>query len=154
MRWIIPFLIILGSSWVTASPSARAAGDPAACRHAATIVDLARFVIDGPPDQPRFWHNRYGDDAAYLAIRYGGVSYQAASAMLQRLDDGGHRAPRIDELRLAFANQADNRALVAFGQMRLVTVRFHSLDHVCNLLRRSVFLHHDDHFLSILSRIR
>ncbi|MBV8566074.1 MAG: hypothetical protein JO273_11540 [Methylobacteriaceae bacterium] len=104
-------LAICVCALVAAPLPARAADDPAVCRQAAVIVELANFLISEPPEPPRFWRNRYADDAAYLAIRYGKLSREAGSALLKRLGEVRRKSPRIDELRLAFADRADRVAM-------------------------------------------
>ena len=110
MSRIARVLIILYVGLLAALP-ALASDKPAQCKHAGSIVDIAGFLMADPPNPPRFWRNPYGDDAAYLAIRYGGMTYRAGSALLERLSEVPRKAPRIEELRLAFADRADRPGL-------------------------------------------
>ena len=110
MPRIAHVLIIFYAGFLAALP-ALASDRPALCRHAAAIVDVAGFLMEDPRSPPRFWRNPYGDDAAYLAIRYGGMTYRAGSALLERLSQVPRKAPRIEELRLAFADRADRPGL-------------------------------------------
>ena len=110
MPQIVRTLIVLYALLAALLP-AQAADKPALCKHAGTIVDIATFLMEEPPKPPNFWRNRYGDDAAYLAIRYGGMTYEAGTALLERLNQVKRKAARIEELRIAFANRTDRPGL-------------------------------------------
>jgi len=103
-------LIILYAGLLAALP-ALASDKPELCRHAGAIVDIAGFLMEDPPNPSPFWRNRSADDAAYLAIRYGAMTYPAGSALLERLSRAKRKAARIEELRLAFADRTERPGL-------------------------------------------
>lgn len=111
MRWLA-FLAAVG---LTTSISVAQAQDrpPDACVHAPTIVTVADFLLTEPATKPNFWRDRAGDDAAYLKIRYGGMTYAEGSALLSSLGKRGHPPQRILELELAYAKSADRAAMLA-----------------------------------------
>src|SRR5688572_3866088 len=101
MRWLA-FLAAVG---LTTSISVAQAQDrpPDACVHAPTIVTVADFLLTEPVTKPNFWRDRAGDDAAYLKIRYGGMTYAEGSELLASLEKRSHPPQRILELKLAYA---------------------------------------------------
>ena len=111
MPQIVRFLIVLTALLAAALHPVQAADKPALCKHAGDIVDIATFLMEEPLEPPAFWRNRYADDAAYLALRYGGMTHEAGSALLERLSQVKNKAARIEELRLAFAERTERAGL-------------------------------------------
>lgn len=113
MRWLT-FLAIIGIASAPSMAVAQTQPDkPSACIHAPTILASADFLLAEPATFPNFWRDRYGDDAAYLKIRYGGLSYTEGSALLAGLEKRSHPPLRIGELRLAYATTPERTAMIA-----------------------------------------
>ncbi len=111
MRWL-RILVVFGI--VSISPVAAAQQDkPKTCSYAPTILAATDFLLAEPATFPNFWRDRVGDDAAYLKIRYGDLSYVEGSALLARLEKRSHPPLRIVELRLAYATRPDRAAMIA-----------------------------------------
>lgn len=91
--------LALAASWGEAAAHHVA---PADCPQRAAILELADGILAGRHDLNRFAARRFGTEAAYLTIHYGGLSDEAAR---KRLDgwaaEGGF--VRIDEMSEAFA---------------------------------------------------
>ena len=94
------------------SPGA-AAQTPGACAYAPAILDASDFLLAEPATFPNFWRDRFGDDAVYLKIRYGGLAYTEGSALLAGLEKRSHPPLRVVELRLAYAKTPDRAAMIA-----------------------------------------
>lgn len=111
MRWLV-FLAVIG---ITSAPSMSAAQTQpdGACIHAPTILASADFLLAEPAIFPNFWRDPFGDDAAYLKIRYGGLAYAEGSALLAGLEKRSHPPLRIGELRLAYATTPERAAMIA-----------------------------------------
>ncbi|RUX50178.1 hypothetical protein EOA33_10275 [Mesorhizobium sp. M4A.F.Ca.ET.050.02.1.1] len=92
---------------------AAAQTQPGACAFAPAILDAGDFLLAEPATFPNFWRDRFGDDAAYLKIRYGGLAYTEGSALLASLEKRSHPPQRIVELRLAYATTPDRAAMIA-----------------------------------------
>ena len=109
------FLAVIGAIMGIASmsPAAVAQTQPSACTHAPTILDAGDFLLAEPATFPNFWRDRFGDDAAYLKIRYGDLTYAEGSALLASLEKRSHPPLRIVELRLAYAKTQDRAAMIA-----------------------------------------
>ncbi|MEP6564907.1 MAG: hypothetical protein ABJB10_07180 [Mesorhizobium sp.] len=118
MRWLA-FLAVIG---IASAPSMAVAqtqhDEPSACIHAPTILASADFVLAEPATFPNFWRDRFGDDAAYLKIRYGGLAYTESSALLAGLEKRSHPPLRIGELRLAHATTPERAAMIAGMQLQ------------------------------------
>lgn len=95
------------------APAAGAQAQPGACAHTPAILDAGDFLLAEPATFPNFWRDRFGDDAAYLKIRYGGLAYAEGSALLAGLEKRSHPPLRIVELRLAYATTPDRAAMIA-----------------------------------------
>ena len=119
MRWqavLAVMAAIIGAAIIgiaPVSPAAAAQTEPGACTHTATILDAGDFLLAEPATFPNFWRDRFGDDAAYLKIRYGGLAYTEGSALLAGLEKRSHPPLRIGELRLAYAKTPDRAAMIA-----------------------------------------
>ncbi|TRC96380.1 hypothetical protein FJV76_07925 [Mesorhizobium sp. WSM4303] len=113
MRWLVLAITaaILGIGPI--SPAAAAQTEPSACTHTPTILDAADFLLAEPATFPNFWRDRFGDDAAYLKIRYGGLAYAEGTALIAGLEKRSHPPLRIVELRLAYAKTSDRAAMIA-----------------------------------------
>ena len=98
------------------SSAAAAQAEPSACAYAPAILDASDFLLAEPATFPNFWRDRFGDDAAYLKIRYGGLAYSEGSALLAGLEKRSHPPLRIVELRLAYAKPAERAAMIAAMQ--------------------------------------
>jgi len=98
------------------SPTAAAQTQPGACAYAPAILDAGDFLLAEPATFPNFWRDRFGDDAAYLKIRYGGLGYAEGTALLASLEKRSHPPLRIGELRLAYAKTPDRAAMIAAMQ--------------------------------------
>ncbi|MER9403874.1 hypothetical protein NKI36_07400 [Mesorhizobium caraganae] len=113
MRWLA-FLAVIG---IVSAPSIAVAqtqpDKPSACNHAPTIVASADFLLAEPATFPNFWRDRFGDDAAYLKIHYGGLAYAEGSTLLADLEKRSLPPLRIAELRLAYAKTPDRAAMIA-----------------------------------------
>ena len=59
------------------------------CEQAPRIVDLAGAIIDGRADLAGLHQRRYGAEAVYLALHYGGMDEVAARARLEELAADG-----------------------------------------------------------------
>jgi hypothetical protein len=111
MRWLAHLAAVgLASSISVAQAQDR---PPDTCVHAPTIVTVADFLLTEPATKPNFWRDRAGDDAAYLKIRYGGMTYAEGSELLSSLEKRSHPPQRILELKLAYAKSADRAAMLA-----------------------------------------
>lgn len=88
-------------------------GPAATCEHAQAIVGAADYLLEQPEDAPRFWRDRFGSDAAYLKIHYGGLSYHETRSLIASLGQRERPPERLDELRLAHATTADRAAEIA-----------------------------------------
>ncbi|RWD06378.1 MAG: hypothetical protein EOS58_04985 [Mesorhizobium sp.] len=95
------------------APAAATQTQPGACAHAPAILDAGDFLLAEPATYPNFWRDRFGDDAAYLKIRYGGLAYTEGTALLASLERRSHPPQRIVELRLAYAKTPDRAAMIA-----------------------------------------
>lgn len=84
-----------------------------ACNYAPIIMAAADFLLAEPATFPNFWRDRFGDDAAYLTIRYGDLTYAEGSALLASLEKRSHPPLRIVELRLAYATTPERAATMA-----------------------------------------
>lgn len=67
------------------------------------IVSAASFLLTDPKTERRFWRDHVSTDAAYLLIRYGGLSEAHASALVETLRQRRVAPERIQDLRLALA---------------------------------------------------
>jgi hypothetical protein len=117
MRWQAVLAImaaIIGIAPI--SPAAAAQAEPSACTHTPTILDAGDFLLAEPATFPNFWRDRFGDDAAYLKIRYGGLAYAEGTALIAGLEKRSHPPLRIVELRLAYAKTPDRAAMIAAMQ--------------------------------------
>lgn len=117
MRWQAVLAItaaIIGIAPI--SPAAAAQSEPSACAHTPTILAAGDFLLAEPATFPNFWRDRFGDDAAYLKIRYGGLGYAEGTALLADLEKRSHPPQRIVELRLAYAKPAERAAMIAAMQ--------------------------------------
>ncbi len=80
-------------AWVAASlgiaVAAGAARAQETCAEAPRIVDLAGAIIDGRADLSGLHKRRYGAEAVYLALHYGGMDEEAARARLAELAADG-----------------------------------------------------------------
>ncbi len=117
MRWQAVLAVIAAILGIApTSPAAAAQTEPSTCTHAPTILDAGDFLLAEPATFPNFWRDRYGDDAAYLKIRYGGLGYTEGSALLADLEKRSHPPLRIVDLRLAYAKTPDRAAMIAAMQ--------------------------------------
>ena len=85
MRWQAVLAVMAAIIGMAISPAAAAQTEPGACAHTATILDAGDFLLAEPATFPNFWRDRFGDDAAYLKIRYGGLTYAEGTALLAGL---------------------------------------------------------------------
>lgn len=76
------------------------------------IVAAASFLLDDPKTERRFWRDHVSTDAAYLLIRYGGLSEARASALVETLRQRRVAPERIHDLRLALAPPDRRLALI------------------------------------------
>jgi hypothetical protein len=80
-------------AWVAASlgiaVAAGAARAQETCEQAPRIVDLAGAIIEGRADLSGLHQRRYGAEAVYLALHYGGMDEAAARARLEELAADG-----------------------------------------------------------------
>jgi len=67
------------------------------------IVSAASFLLTDPKTERRFWRDHVSTDAAYLLIRYGGLSDAHASALVETLRQRRVAPERIQDLRLALS---------------------------------------------------
>jgi len=110
----LAILVIIAIASMSSMAAAQTRQDkPGACSHAPAIMAAADFLLAEPAQFPNFWRDRYGDDAAYLKIRYGDLSHAEGSALLADLEKRSHPPQRIAELRLAYAKTADRAAMIA-----------------------------------------
>ncbi|BCG69933.1 hypothetical protein MesoLj113a_10910 [Mesorhizobium sp. 113-1-2] len=110
----LAILVIIAIASMSSMAAAQTRQDkPGACSHAPAIMAAADFLLAEPAQFPNFWRDRYGDDAAYLKIRYGDLSHAEGSALLANLEKRSHPPQRIAELRLAYAKTADRAAMIA-----------------------------------------
>lgn len=111
MRWLA-FLAVIGIASAPSMAVAQTQPD-GACIHAPTILDASDFLLVEPAVFPNFWRDPFGDDAAYLKIRYGGLAYAEGAALLAGLEKRSHPPLRIGELRLAYATTPERAAMIA-----------------------------------------
>ena len=114
MRWQAVLAITAANNGIP--PPTAAQAETSACSHTTTILDAGEFLLAEPATFPNFWRDRFGDDAAYLKIRYGGLGYAEGTALLADLEKRSHPPQRIVELRLAYAKPADRAAMIAAMQ--------------------------------------
>ena len=113
MRWLA-FLAVIGIASAPSMAVAQTQPDkPGACIHAPTILDASDFLLVEPAVFPNFWRDHFGDDAAYLKIRYGGLTHTEGAALLAGLEKRSHPPLRIGELRLAYATTPERAAMIA-----------------------------------------
>ncbi|MGE0501059.1 MAG: hypothetical protein AB7I79_05280 [Rhizobiaceae bacterium] len=95
---------------------AEEAGTPGACVHGPAILAASEVLLREPAEKPRFWRDRFGHDAAYLTIRYAGLDFEAADALLAGLESRDKPPERMLGLRLSH-NQTPARMarLAALG---------------------------------------
>ncbi len=67
------------------------------------IVSAATFLLADPKTERRFWRDHVSTDAAYLLIRYGGLSEARATGLVEGLRQRRVAPERIQDLRLALA---------------------------------------------------
>ncbi len=67
------------------------------------IVSASSFLLADPKTERRFWRDHVSTDAAYLLIRYGGLSEARASALVETLRQRRVAPERIQDLRMALA---------------------------------------------------
>ncbi|QCI63635.1 hypothetical protein [Phreatobacter stygius] len=106
-------LVLWGSSGAWSQPVP-------ACRFNADIVAAADFLLTEPRIERRFWRDRASDDAAFLKIRYAGLSHADGLRLIDELRQRRPPPQRIEELRLAHARPAD-RATVLDGPIDSAT---------------------------------
>jgi hypothetical protein len=106
-------LAAIGAMSVSSMAAAETQGKPGSCSFTPTILAAADFLLAEPATFPNFWRDRFGDDAAYLKIRYGGLNYTEGSALLAGLEKRSRPPLRIVELRLAYATKPDRAAMIA-----------------------------------------
>ncbi|BAV48817.1 Uncharacterized protein MLTONO_3914 [Mesorhizobium loti] len=109
----LAILVIIAIASMSSMAAAQTRQDkPGACSHAPAIMAAADFLLAEPAQFPNFWRDRYGDDAAYLKIRYGDLTYAEGSALLADLEKRSHPPLRIAELRLAYATTPERAAMM------------------------------------------
>jgi hypothetical protein len=76
------------------------------------IVSMASFLLVDPKTERRFWRDHVSTDAAYLLIRYGGLSDTSAMGLVESLRQRRVAPLRIQDLRLALAPPDRRVALI------------------------------------------
>lgn len=110
----LAILVVIAAASMSSMAAAQTRQDkPSACSHAPTIVAAADFLLAEPAKFPNFWRDRFGDDAAYLKIRYGDLSHAEGSSLLAGLEKRSHPPLRLVELRLAQATTPERAAMMA-----------------------------------------
>lgn len=113
MRRLAILVVIATASMASMAVGQTREDKPSACSHAPTIMAAADFLLAEPAKFPNFWRDRFGDDAAYLKIRYGDLSHAEGLALLADLEKRSHPPLRIVELRLAHATTPERAAMLA-----------------------------------------
>ena len=110
----LAILVVLAIASMSSMAAAQTRQDkPGACSHAPTIMAAADFLLAEPAVFPNFWRDHFGDDAAYLKIRYGDLTHAEGSALLADLEKRSRPPQRIAELRLAYATTQERAAMMA-----------------------------------------
>jgi hypothetical protein len=91
MRLVLAVVFLNQMFTGLAAVASEGAVKPQSCSYAPVIVDAADFVLTEPLIKPPIWRDRFGDDAAYWKIRYGGLDYDAGAALLRQLKRGSSR---------------------------------------------------------------
>ncbi len=107
---LAPRLLVLAASLAAAVPAA--ADDPRDCRLVPDIVAMSGLLLVDPKTERRFWRDHVSTDAAYLLIRYGGLSEARAMALAEGLRQRRVAPQRIQDLRLALAPPDRRVALI------------------------------------------
>ena len=121
-------LPVLAAAGLMVMSTAARAQDPAACPAKAAILALSDTVLAERETLPRLKARGFGAEAAYLKIRYGALSMDAAPPRARGLRDAGVReaidlAGALDARREGFAAVAEDPAgLPQFGVL-ISTVR-------------------------------
>ncbi|MGL4285858.1 MAG: hypothetical protein ACRCVA_05910 [Phreatobacter sp.] len=76
----------------------------------------ADLLLVDPRIERRFWRDRTSADAAFLKIRYAGLSHQQAAGLIDELKRRSTPPQRIEELRLAHARPAERATLLGGPQ--------------------------------------
>ncbi len=95
------------------------------CTHAPLITEMSAYVLEQRANLPRLKQARYGDTAAFMAIRYGGVD--GITALTQMVETGERPPAMLDDLTGAFLlSQPEGLATWQTGSPATLT-RFASL---------------------------
>ncbi|TGV38457.1 hypothetical protein EN829_005875 [Mesorhizobium sp. M00.F.Ca.ET.186.01.1.1] len=113
MRRLAILAVIASASISSIASAATQQEKSGGCSYAKTILAATDFLLAEPATFPNFWRDRFGDDAAYLKINYGGLSYAEGSTLLASLEKRSHPPQRIAELKLAYATKPDRAAMIA-----------------------------------------
>jgi hypothetical protein len=103
------FPTLLAASLAAAPAPAAAIRD---CPLVPDIVSMASFLLVDPKTERRFWRDHISTDAAYLMIRYGGLSDARAMGLVESLRQRRVAPLRIQDLRLALAPPDSRVALI------------------------------------------
>jgi hypothetical protein len=107
---LVPHALFLAASLAAVAPApAEAIRD---CRLVPDIVSVAGFLLADPKTERRFWRDHVSTDAAYLLIRYGGLSGERAMGLVESLRQRRVAPQRIQDLRLALAPPDRRLALI------------------------------------------